>query len=443
MSKNTSEQYVVGLDVGSSKIAVVIGRSDMPGKYEVVGASRVPSNGIQNGAIINIESVAQDIRRAIEEAELMSGCRVHSVHCGISGNHSVSKDSDGVIALHQGLVSEADIMKVLEAARAVPIENDQILLHALPQEYKVDHQVGVVNPLGMSGSRLEAMVHLIAVNRNSVMNTQHCVSRSELETNRLILDQIASAEAVLTSDEKQLGCCLINIGAGTTSLILYHGGAIRHTACLPLGGDNITNDLSMALRTTVAVANKVKITHGCALTQLADADTNIEIKGVLGNSTQEISELAISEIIEPLYDELLSKIRDEIRRSGMEDLIGAGLILTGGGAKIKGLLDLTEDVFHMPSRIGVPVDLGGTASEVYDPEYSTAVGLMRYACRDMDNAESANSPTEDKPLPPKPLGDDDAAPSLTSMPTNGKTTSEAAREESIGVGVKRWISENF
>lgn len=443
MSKNTSEQYVVGLDVGSSKIAVVIGRSDMPGKYEVVGASRVPSNGIQNGAIINIESVAQDIRRAIEEAELMSGCRVHSVHCGISGNHSVSKDSDGVIALHQGLVSDADIMKVLEAARAVPIENDQLLLHALPQEYKVDHQAGVVNPLGMSGSRLEAMVHLIAVNRNSVMNTQHCVSRSELETNRLILDQIASAEAVLTSDEKQLGCCLINIGAGTTSLILYHGGAIRHTACLPLGGDNITNDLSMALRTTVAVANKVKVTHGCALTQLADADTNIEIKGVLGNSTQEISELAISEIIEPLYDELLSKIRDEIRRSGMEDLIGAGLILTGGGAKIKGLLDLTEDVFHMPSRIGVPVDLGGTASEVYDPEYSTAVGLMRYACRDMENAESANSPTEDKPLPQKPLGDDDAAPSMSSMPMHGKTTSEAAREEGIGVGVKRWITENF
>ena len=378
MNGAVDKKMIVGLDIGTSKVVAIVGEISHDTTIEVVGIGSHPSKGLKKGVVINIESTVQSIQRAVEEAELMAGCQIHSVFVGIAGSHIRSLNSHGIVAIRDGEVYALDVERVIDAAQAVAIPADQRVLHILPQEYVIDAQEGIKEPLGMSGVRLEAKVHLVTCATNASQNIEKCIRRCGLEVEDIILEQLASSYSVLTEDEKELGVCLVDIGGGTTDIAIFTEGSIRHTGVIPIAGDQVTNDIAMALRTPTQHAEEIKIKYACALTQLAGADETIKVPSVGDRPPRDLSRQALAEVVEPRYDELFTLVQAELRRSGFEDLIPAGIVLTGGTSKMEGVVELAEEIFHMPVRVGVPQSVMGLTDIVRNPIYSTGVGLLQY-----------------------------------------------------------------
>ena len=381
MSKKGDEGLIVGLDIGTSKVLAIVGEVSATGEVEVIGVGHHPSRGMKKGVVVNIESTVQSIQRAVEEAELMAGCQIHSVFAGIAGSHINSFNSHGIVAIKDKEVGPSDLERVIEAARALAIPADQKVLHILPQEFIIDKQEGVREPIGMCGVRLEAKVHIVTGAVSAAQNIIKCVRRCGLEVDDIILEQLASSMSVLTEDEKELGVCLVDIGGGTTDISVFTEGAIRHTAVIPIAGDQVTNDIAVALRTPTQFAEEIKKKYACALTQLAKADETIEVPGVGERPPRKLARQTLAEVVEPRIEELFGLILADLRRSGFEDLIGSGLVLTGGCSKMEGMAELAEEVFHMPVRIGIPQYVGGLSGVVHNPIYATGVGLVLYGAR--------------------------------------------------------------
>lgn len=392
MSAADNSNMIVGLDIGTSKVVAIVGELKADGSLNIVGIGSHRSRGLKKGTVVNIESTVESIQRAVEEAELMAGCRIHSVYAGIAGSHIRSMNSHGIVAIRDREVTRADIDRVIDAAQAVAIPADQRVLHILPQEYIIDSQEGVKEPLGMSGVRLEAKVHLVTCAINAVQNIEKCIKRCGLQVEEIILEQLASSYAVLTDDEKELGVCMVDIGGGTTDIAIFTEGAIRHTGVIPIAGDKVTNDIAMALRTPTDNADEIKIKYACALTQLASAGDMILVPGVGERPARELSRQALAEVVEPRYDELFTLVKAELQRSGYENLMAAGIVLTGGTSKMEGVIELAEEIFHMPVRIGLPQGVKGLADIVRNPIYSTGVGLLLYGVKQQQHQVRSHNP---------------------------------------------------
>ncbi|MFT5008164.1 MAG: cell division protein FtsA [Granulosicoccus sp.] len=384
-------KMLVGLDIGTSKVVAIVGSVTAAGGLEIIGLGSHPSRGLKKGVVVNIESTIQSIQRAIEEAELMSGCDIHSVYVGIAGSHINSLNSNGIVAIKDKEVAEADLVRVTDAAKAVAIPADQHILHVLPQEYIIDSQEGIKEPLGMCGVRLEAKVHIVTGAQNAVQNIEKCVRRCGLEVDQIILEQLASAQSVLTDDEKELGVCMVDIGGGTTDMAIFTEGSIRHTAVIPIAGDQVTNDIAMAFATPTQHAEDIKIKYACALSQLAGEHETIKVPSVGDRGARELTRQALAEVVEPRYEELFSLIKAELRRSGFEDMIPAGIVLTGGTSKMEGAVELAEEVFHVPVRLATPYGISGLSDVVNNPIHATGVGLLQYALRQLHSGNHKKS----------------------------------------------------
>lgn len=384
MPKKTEKNLIVGLDIGTSKVVAIVGEVLADGELEVVGIGSNPSRGLKKGVVVNIESTVHSIQRAVEEAELMAGCQIHSVYAGIAGSHIRSLNSHGIVAIRDKEVSSTDVERVIDAARAVAIPADQKILHILPQDFVIDNQEGIREPVGMSGVRLEAKVHMVTGAVSAAQNIIKCVRRCGLEVDDIILEQLASSYSVLTEDEKELGVCIVDIGGGTTDIAVFTEGAIRHTAVIPIAGDQVTNDIAVALRTPMQHAEEIKIKYACALTQMASAEESIEVPSVGDRPPRQLARHTLAEVVEPRYEELLTLIQAELQRSGFEDLIASGIVLTGGSAKIEGLVDLAEEIFHMPVRLGSPQYVTGLIDVIRNPIYATGVGLLLFGHQNRD-----------------------------------------------------------
>lgn len=388
MANVSDNKMIVGLDIGTSKIVAIVGAITPEGRLEIVGIGSHRSTGLKKGVVVNIESTVLSIQRAIEEAELMAGCQIHSVYAGIAGSHIRSLNSHGIVAIKDREVFTQDLERVIDAAQAVAIPADQKILHILPQEFLIDDQDGVKEPLGMSGVRLEAKVHLVTCAVNAAQNIEKCIRRCGLEVEDIILEQLASSYAVLTEDEKELGVCVVDIGGGTTDIAIFKDGAIRHTGVIPIAGDQVTNDIAMALRTPTPNAEEIKIKYACALAKLTSPDETIKVPSVGDRQPRDLSRQALAEVVEPRYDELFTLVQSELRRSGYEDLMAAGIVLTGGTSKMEGVAELAEEIFHMPVRLGSPQNIRGLTDIVNNPIYSTGVGLLVYAMKQHQEGRS-------------------------------------------------------
>jgi len=370
------KNLIVGLDIGTSKIVCIVAEAQPEGTLEVIGMGSSPSKGLRRGVVVNIEHTVNAIQRALEEAELMADCKIREVYTGIAGNHIRSFNSHGMVAIKDKEISQIDVERVIDTARAVNIPMDQQILHTIPQEFVVDGQEDVKDPLGMSAVRLEVRVHMVTGAVSAAQNIVKCVRRCGIEVTDLVLQPLASAMAVLTEDEKELGVCLVDIGGGTTDIAVFTDGAIRHTAVIPVAGDQVNNDIAVALRTPPKEAEDLKIRHGCALRQLADARDMIEVPGVGDRPPKTLSRQTLAEFIEPRMEELYSLVQAELRRSGFEELLSSGIVITGGTAAMQGMVELGEEVFHMPVRLGYPRYEGGLSEVMRNPRYATGVGLL-------------------------------------------------------------------
>src|SRR6266566_142412 len=373
MLKRTDRNLIVGLDIGTSKVVALVGEVGLDGSIELLGLGSQPSRGLKKGVVVNIESTVQSIQRAVEEAELMAGCEIHSVFAGIAGSHVRSLNSHGVVAIRDKEVTHGDVEHVIDAAKAVAMPADQKILHVLPQEFIVDGQEGIRDPIGMSGVRLEAKVHIVTGADSAAQNIEKCIQRCGLDVDDVVLEQLASSFAVLTEDEKELGVCLVDLGGGTTDLAVFANGAIRHTAVIPIAGDQVTNDIAVSMRTPTQYAEDIKIRYACALSQLANPDESIEVPSVGERPARRLARQTLAEIVEPRYEELFGLVREELRRSGFEEVIAAGIVLTGGSAKMEGAIELAEEVFHVPVRLGLPQSVRGLSEVVRNPIFSTRV----------------------------------------------------------------------
>lgn len=378
MSKDGKE-LIVGLDIGTSKIITVVASLEADGRYEVIGVGQHESNGLKKGVVVDIEKTVASIQRSLEEAELMADCKIKTVTTGIAGSHIRSFNSSGMVAVKDKEVSEADIQRVLETARAVSIPPDQQILHVVPQEFIIDGQDDIREPIGMSGVRLETRVHIVTGAVSAAQNIIKCVRRCGLEVDELVLQPMASSFSVLTPDEKELGVALVDIGGGTTDIAIFTGGAIRHTAVIPIAGDQVTNDIAMALRTPTQEAEDIKLTHGVAKQVLVDPADKIEVPGLGDRSVRQLSKQALAAVIEPRVEELFSLVQQVIRESGYEEVLSSGVVLTGGSSLLPGMVELGEDIFLKPVRVGLPQYQGGLADIVCNPRFATALGLLEDA----------------------------------------------------------------
>ncbi len=378
MSKSReSKNLIVGLDIGTSKIACIVSEIRPEGTLEVIGAGLHQSSGMKKGMVVNIDATVSAIQRALEEAELMADCKIREVYTGIAGSHIKSSNANGMIKIKDKEVAHIDVVRAVETASSISLPGDQQILHILEQEFSIDGQGGIKKPQGMSGMRLEVEIHIVTGAVSAVQNILKCIHRCGLEVNEMILQPLASSKAVLGEDEKELGVCLVDIGGGTTDVAVFTNGAIRHTAVIPIAGDQITNDIAMALRTPTKDAEDIKIKYGCALRQLAN-DAPIEVPGVGERSARMLSRQTLAEVIEPRVEELYLLVQQEVRRSGFEDLLSSGIVLTGGSSAMQGMVELGEEIFHMPVRMGVPRNIGGLSEVVKTPRYATGVGLLLY-----------------------------------------------------------------
>ncbi|HEC59866.1 MAG TPA: cell division protein FtsA [Methylophaga sp.] len=396
MLKRNERELIVGLDIGTSKVVAIVAAPNLDSgpndnALDIIGIGSHPARGMKKGVVVNIESTVQSIQRAIEEAELMAGCQIHSVYAGIAGSHIRSLNSHGTVAIRDKEVTQGDVDRVLDAAKAVHFPGDQQLLHVLPQEYIIDNQEGIREPIGMSGVRLEAKVHLITGAVSAAQNITKCIERCGLTVDGIILEQMASSLSVLEQDEKELGVCIVDIGGGTTDIAVFLDGAIRHTAVIPIAGDQVTNDIAVALRTPTQYAEEIKIKYACALRQLAREDETIEVPSVGDRPPRQLSRQTLAEVVEPRYEELLMLVQAELRRSGFEPLLAAGVVLTGGSSKMEGVVELAEEVFHLPVRLGLPQHVGGLVDVIRNPIHSTGVGLLLFGHQDGAKVRSETS----------------------------------------------------
>ena len=378
MPKKTSP--VVGLDVGTYKIGVIVAESSDDGA-EIIGIGTAASHGLRKGVVVNIDATVDAIRKAVEEAELMAGCEIRTVVAGSAGSHIKGFNSHGIVAVKNREVAPGDVERVIDAARAVALPMDREVLHVLPQEFIVDDQDGIKEPIGMAGVRLEARVHIVTGAISSGQNLIKCCNRAGLHVRDVLAGPLAATEAVLTPEERELGVALVDLGGGTTDVVVVHAGAIRHTAVLPVGGAHVTNDLAAALRTPFAEAERLKQRHGCAHAQSAPADQSIEVPGIGGRASHQLSRRKLADVIEPRAEEMLTLVRQEIKRAGCEQLLTSGIVLTGGGAVLDHMTVLAERVFRLPVRLGVPLDLHGLVDVVASPMYSSAVGLVLHGLK--------------------------------------------------------------
>ncbi len=377
MSKiREDKNLIVGLDIGTSKIVAIVAELQPEGSLKVIGLGQHTSRGLKKGVVINIDSTMQAIQRALEEAELMADCKISSVFTGIAGSHIRSLNSHGMVKIKDAEVMQADVDRVIDTARAIALPSDQQILHILTQEFIIDGQEDVREPLGMSGMKLEVKVHIVTGAVAAAQNIVKCIKRCGLEVSDLILQPLASSMAVLTEDEKELGVCLVDIGGGTTDIAVFKQGAIRHTAVVPIAGDQVTNDIAVAFRTPTQAAEEIKIKHGCSLRQLADPREVVEVPGVDGREPRQLSVQTLAEVIEPRIVELYELVLSELRRSGMEEMIASGIVITGGSSMMRGMVELGEEIFHMPVRLGMPRYVGGLSEVVSNPRYATGVGLV-------------------------------------------------------------------
>lgn len=381
MPKKPDKNLMVGLDIGTSKIVTLIGQMGADENIEIIGIGSHPSRGLKRGVIVNIDAAVHSIQSSIEEAELSAGCQIYSVFTGIAGSHIRSLNSHGIVAIKDREVTQFDVDRVIDAARAVAIPADQKILHILPQEFIIDQQEGIWDPIGMAGVRLEARVHLVIGAVSAAQNIVKCVERCGLTTADIILEQLASSHAVLTEDEKELGVCLIDIGGGTTDIAVFAKGAICHTAVIPIAGDQVTSDIAIALHTPTQNAEELKLKHGCSVIDLVKEDRIFEIKGFGDQPSAPVTERNLAQVIGPRYEELFILVQSELRRVGLHDRIAAGIVITGGASKMKGAVSLAETVFNMPVRLGSPQKVRGSADIAGDPMYSTGVGLLLYGQR--------------------------------------------------------------
>lgn len=376
MAKKTEKNIITGLDIGTSKIVALVAEVTAGGTIEIIGIGRHPSRGLKRGVVVDIEATVNSIQRAVQEAELMAGCDVRMVYTGIAGSHIRSLNSHGIVAIRDQEVSQADVERVIDAAKAVVIPADQKILHILPQEFIIDNQGSIREPVGMAGVRLEARVHIVTGAVSAAQNIAKCVRRCGLEVRDIILEQLASSHAVLTEDEKELGVCLVDIGGGTTDIAIFFEGAIQYTAVIPIAGDQVTNDIAMALRTPTKAAESIKLNYGCAMTELANVSQMIEVLSVNERPGRKISAKALSEVVSARYEELFSLVRNELRRSGFEDLVAAGIVLTGGASNVHGAIELAEMCFEMPVRHGCPQPIAGLPEATENSSMATGVGLL-------------------------------------------------------------------
>ena len=372
-----AKNIIVGMDIGTSKIVTIVGEIMPEGTLEVIGVGMHDSSGMKKGMVVNIDATVSAIQRSLETAELMADCKITSVITGIAGSHIKGANGKGMIKIKDKEVTQADIDRVVETASSLSLPSDQQTLHIIEQEFTIDGQEGIKKPLGMSGMKLEVEVHIVIGAVAAVQNILKCVHRCGLEVSEMILQPLASSKAVLAEDEKELGVCLVDIGGGTTDVAIFTGGAIRHTAVIPIAGDQITNDIAMALRTPTKDAEDIKIKYGCALRQLAN-EAPIEVPGVGERGTRMLSRQTLAEVIEPRVEELYSLVQAELRRSGFEDLLSSGIVITGGSSAMQGMVELGEEIFHMPVRLGLPRYVGGLADVVKTPRFATAIGLLQY-----------------------------------------------------------------
>ena len=376
MAKKPEKNIITGLDIGTSKIVALIGEVSDEGTIEIIGIGHHPSRGLKRGVVVDIDVTVSSIQHAVQAAELMAGCEVRTVYAGIAGSHIRSLNSHGIVAIRDKEVSPADIERVIDAAKAVAIPADQKILHILPQEYIIDHHGSIREPIGMAGVRLEARVHIVTGAVSAAQNIVKCVRLCGLEVNDMILEQLASSHAVLTEDEKELGVCLVDIGGGTTDIIIFSGGAIQYTAVIPIAGDQVTNDIAMALRTPAKAAESLKRNFGCALPELADANQMIDVLGINERPGRKISARALSDIVSARYEELFSLVRHELKQSGFEELIVAGVVLTGGASDVRGGIELAELCFEMPVRHGCAHGVVGLPEATASASLATGVGLL-------------------------------------------------------------------
>lgn len=385
---STNKQMVVGLDIGTSKIVALVAEIDSDGSIELIGMGTHPSQGLKKGVVINIDSTVHAIGKAVQEAEQMADVQIRSVFAGIAGSHIKSLNSHGIVAIKNTEVEQDDVDRVVDAAKAVAIPADQRILHVLPQEFIIDSQDGIHQPVGMSGVRLEAKVHLVSGSISASQNIAKCIQRCNLEVEDIILEQLASSHSVLTDDEKDLGVLLVDMGGGTTDIAIFTEGAIRHTAVIPIAGDQVTNDIAVAFRTPTQFAEEIKVKYACALRQLASPDDMIEVPGVGDRNARRLARQTLAEVVEPRYEELLGLVQGELRRSGFEEICAAGVVLTGGTSKMEGVVELAEEIFHMPVRLGVPQHVNGLSEVARNPIHATGVGLLLYGQQRRQNPRS-------------------------------------------------------
>jgi len=376
MSKKSN--YIVGLDIGTTKICCIIGEIIDDEKIDIIGLGQYPSRGLRKGVVVNIDSTVESIKNAVEEAELMAGCEIDSVYVGIAGGHINSLNSHGIIAAKGKEISQKDIDRVIEAAKAIAIPLDREVIHVLPQEYIVDDQDGIKTPLGMAGVRLEAKVHIVTAAVTSAMNIVKCVNKAGLTVSNIVLEQLASSESILSQDEKELGVAMIDIGGGTSDLAIFYQGSIKHTAVLTIAGAQITNDIAIGLRTPNLEAEKIKHAFGCAYKNLIAESENIEVPSVGGRDARIVSRQILGEIIEARTREMFELLDQKVNESGYKEIISSGIVLTGGASSMQGMAELAEDVFQSPVRIGTPFDLGGLLDVANNPMYATCTGLIQY-----------------------------------------------------------------
>lgn len=393
MAKKPNKDLMVGIDIGTSKVVTIVGEVTNDNKINIVGLGSHPSQGLKRGVVVNIESTVQSIQRSVEEAELMAGCQIYSAFTGIAGSHIRSINSHGIVAIRDHEVTQTDVDRVIDAAKAVAIPADQKILHILPQEYIIDTQDSIREPIGMSGVRLEAKVHIVTGAVSAAQNIVKCLKRCGLNASDIVLEQFASSQSILSDDEKELGVCMVDIGGGTTDIAIFTDGAIRHTAVIPIAGDQVTNDIAIALRTPARNAEEIKLKYACALQDLADSNEMIDIPMAGDRPGKHLSKRMLAEVVEARYEELFTLVAAEIRRSGLEDFIAAGVVLTGGASKVPGAVELAERIFKMPVRLGVPQHVTGLADVINNPVYATGVGLLLYGMqqRDMQKESIAQS----------------------------------------------------
>lgn len=375
MSRENKE-IIVGLDIGTTKVVALVAEVSPDDRLNIIGMGSQDSRGLRKGVVVNIEDTVATISRVIQEVELMADCKVKDVYTGIAGSHIRSFNSNGMVAIKDKEVTTMDVERVIETARAMPIPADQEILHILTQEFIIDDQDGIREPIGMSGFRLEVKVHIVTGAVSAAQNIVKCVRRCGLEVNDLVLQPLASSYAVLSDDEKDLGVCLIDIGGGTTDIAVWTQGAIRHTSVIPIAGDQITNDIAMALRTPTREAEDIKCKFGCALSDLADPEDVLDVAGVDERPSRKLSRRALSDVIQPRVEELFELVQAELRRSGFEDVLSSGIVLTGGSAVMPGMIELGEEVFHMPVRLGFPKYFGALADVIQTPRFATSYGLL-------------------------------------------------------------------